>query len=79
MSKPLVVGHEFVEIALLAARDLQPDAASVVERDVREREVMRVREAQAAREPVPVDVPAPDEEAEVVVDRPSGSKSVSET
>ena len=65
-----VVGHEFVEIALLAARDLQPDAASVVERDVREREVMRVREAQAAREPVPVDVPAPDEEAEVVVDPP---------
>ena len=67
-----VVRDELVEVAARLARDAQTGDESVVERDVREREVVRVGDGEAAGEPVAVDVAALDEEVLVVVDRPVG-------
>ena len=67
-----VVRDELVEVAAGLARDAEAGDEAVVERDVREREVVRVGDGEAAREPVAVDVAALDEEVRVVVDRPVG-------
>ena len=63
-----VVGDELVEMPARLARDAQSGDEAVVQRDVGEREVVRVCDGEAAREAVAVDVAALDEDVQVVVD-----------